>query len=176
MNLIIKDIISQFSNSMTQYIMLAVCIDVFLGIVCAVEAHALNSTTSINGLFKQALIIIVPPLLHPILVSITGGEYFYGGFELLILLTVLLSIVENYTRLGLPHPEILERFIDDKKKPLIKSVGLPNKDDEQADEANKHSIDSTNTSSKVGDEIDDSNANKGDNSSANDSASDDANK
>ena len=130
MDPIIKDILSQFKEPVIRYIMLAVAIDVALGTIKAIENHALNSTTSINGLFKQALIIILPPLLHPILVSITGGDIFYGGFIMLLMLTVLLSIVENYAALGLPYPEVLTRFIDSKKTSIDSSLNATKADKE----------------------------------------------
>lgn len=144
---IIKDILSQFKEPVIKYIMLAVAIDVALGIIKAIENHALNSETSINGLFKQALIIILPPLLHPILVSITGGDIFYGGFIMLLMLTVLLSIVENYAALGLPYPEVLTRFIDSKKTSIDSSLNITN--DDKADKADKET--STHDTTKDGD-------------------------
>ena len=127
---IIKDILSQFKEPVIKYIMLAVAIDVALGIIKAIENHSLNSETSINGLFKQALIVILPPLLHPILVSITGGDIFYGGFIMLLMLTVLLSIVENYAALGLPYPEVLTRFIDSKKTSIDSALNATKVDKE----------------------------------------------
>lgn len=108
------------SQKVIQYILLASVLDVFLGLTKAVIGKQLNSTISSAGMMKHIAMIVVPVLSYPLFMMVSGGGVYWTGFTSLILLTMLFSAVENWCAIGLPFPEQLKKFMDDKKTELVK--------------------------------------------------------
>lgn len=107
-------------------IIYASLVDIFLGIIKAIVSKSLNSTISAYGLLKHCLLISIPPLTIPIFFALEYGDY-WSVFETLVLFTQALSLAENWIALGLPFPEAIAKYLDNKKKELIKQSDDPKK-------------------------------------------------
>jgi toxin secretion/phage lysis holin len=99
-----------WSESLT-FLLVVMATDYFTGVVAAIrEGTGLNSNIGFWGLFKKALILLVMVLAHRIDVLLNtdlvmgSAIYFYIANE-------LLSIIENYGRIGLPLPDRLRRIV-----------------------------------------------------------------
>jgi len=99
-------------------LVIAMGIDYVTGVSSAWKEKSLNSQIGFWGLAKKGLILLIIMLAHRIdllldINMIMGGAiYFYIANE-------LISIIENYGRLGLPLPEQIKNIITilkDKKK------------------------------------------------------------
>ena len=101
-------------------------VDIFLGIIKAIVSKSLNSTISAHGLLKHCLLILIPPLTIPIFFALGYGDY-WTVFETLVLFTQALSLAENWIALGLPFPEVIAKYLDNKKKELNKQSDDPDK-------------------------------------------------
>lgn len=113
---------SVYQDPMIQAILLAVVLDIITGIAKAIAAKRLNSTISSAGIVKQIMFIIVPAMIKPIMYQMGIGDY-WQMFAALCLLTIVISISENWIALGLPFPSVLSQYIDNEKKKLNKQKG-----------------------------------------------------
>ena len=113
---------SVYQDPMIQAILLAVVLDIITGIAKAIAAKRLNSTISSAGIVKQIMFVIVPAMIKPIMYQMGIGDYWHI-FTALCLLTIVISISENWIALGLPFPSVLSQYIDNEKKKLNKQKG-----------------------------------------------------
>lgn len=102
------------------YIVIASFIDIFMGLVKAGIGHKFNSTVSSSGILKHVAMIVVPIVSSPLFLLIKGGDVYWTAFTSLILLTMVISVVENWVACGLPFPDSLAKYLDDKKTELVK--------------------------------------------------------
>lgn len=93
------------------FLLLVIAIDIVTGMYASIkEGHGLSSTIGSSGLAKKGLMLLVILLAHRMdvlmetNVVMTGAVYFYIANE-------LVSIVENYGRIGLPLPERVKSII-----------------------------------------------------------------
>lgn len=108
-----------YMNSSTETtIIVCSIIDILLGIAKALNEKNLNSTISSSGVIKHVTMIIIPALAYPLLGQINAGNVYMGMFTGLIILTMVLSSVENWVSLGLPFPAAVSKYIDDQKLSL----------------------------------------------------------
>ncbi|WP_256760022.1 holin family protein [Cohnella sp. WQ 127256] len=98
-------------NESLTFLLILMAIDYFTGVAAAVkEGSGLNSNIGFWGLFKKGLILLVMMIAHrldlllEIDVVMGSAVFFYIANE-------LLSITENYGRLGLPLPDRLKQII-----------------------------------------------------------------
>lgn len=110
------------------YIVIASFVDIFMGLVKAAIGHRFNSTVSSSGLLKHVAMIVVPIVSSPLFTLIDGGDVYWTAFTSLILLTMIASVVENWVACGLPFPDSLTKYLDDKKTELVK---LQDKEDKK---------------------------------------------
>lgn len=108
-----------YNDPIIKAILLAIILDFVTGISKAVAEHRLNSTTSSKGLVKQFLYATVPASSMFLFDSFDAHEY-WKIFILVCLMSVILSIIENWVALGLPFPEQISKYIDDEKTSLNK--------------------------------------------------------
>ena len=108
-----------YNDPIVRAILLAVILDFITGISKAITEHRLNSTTSSKGLIKQFLYATVPACSMFIFDSFNAHEY-WKMFMLICLMSVVLSIIENWVALGLPFPEQISKYIDSEKTKLNK--------------------------------------------------------
>lgn len=108
-----------YQDPMIQAILLGVVLDIITGLAKAIAAKRLNSTISSSGIVKQVMFVIVPALIKPLLDQMGVGDYWHI-FTALCLLTIIISISENWIALGLPFPSSLSQYIDNEKKKLNK--------------------------------------------------------
>jgi len=108
-----------YNDPLVRAILLAVILDFITGISKAITEHRLNSTTSSNGLIKQFLYATIPASSMFIFDSFAAHEY-WKMFVLICLMSVVLSIIENWVALGLPFPEQISKYIDSEKTKLNK--------------------------------------------------------
>jgi toxin secretion/phage lysis holin len=86
-------------------------IDYISGVAAAIKTGGgLSSKTGFWGLAKKGLILLVILLAHRIDLLL-GTEMVMGGAIMFYLVNELLSVIENYGRLGLPLPEGIRRII-----------------------------------------------------------------
>lgn len=111
-----------YHDPLIQAILLAVVLDIITGLAKAIAAKRLNSTISTSGIVKQVMFVIVPAMIQPIMVQMGIGDYWHI-FAALCLLTIVISISENWIALGLPFPSVLSQYIDNEKKKLNKQKG-----------------------------------------------------
>lgn len=103
-----------FGSTMFQILIAAVFFDVLLGTARGISLKKINSTISVNGLAKHAMIVIVPMFLYPY-VDIMGYGYFGDAVVAYLSFTQCTSLMENWISLGLPFKEEWRQFFDEKK-------------------------------------------------------------
>ncbi|WP_310191533.1 phage holin family protein [Bacillus sp. 3255] len=98
-------------SELLSFFLLAIGVDYVTGLVASLkEGKGLNSSVGFWGLAKKAFMLVVVMLAHrmDILlgtdVLMTGAIYFYLANE-------LISITENYGRMGYPMPPKLKEII-----------------------------------------------------------------
>ncbi|WP_373229396.1 holin family protein [Cohnella sp.] len=100
-----------WSESLT-FLIVLMAIDYFTGVVAAVRSGSgLNSNIGFWGLFKKALILLVMIIAHRLDVLL-GVEVIMGAAVYFYIANELLSIIENYGRIGLPLPSRLKRIVE----------------------------------------------------------------
>lgn len=108
-----------YNDPLIEAILLAVVLDIITGLAKAITAKRLNSTISTAGIVKQVMFVIVPAMIKPVMMQMGIGDY-WKMFSALCLLTIVISISENWIALGLPFPSVLSQYIDNEKKKLNK--------------------------------------------------------
>jgi toxin secretion/phage lysis holin len=107
------------------FLLVLMAIDYFTGIIAAVrEGSGLNSNIGFWGLTKKALILLVMLIAHRLDVLL-GVDVIMGSSVFFYIANELLSVIENYGRMGLPLPDRLRRIVqvlrnragEDKDKP-----------------------------------------------------------
>ncbi|MBD0381273.1 phage holin family protein [Paenibacillus sedimenti] len=93
------------------FLLLAIVIDYVSGLAASIiEGKGLSSKEGFKGLFKKFFMILIVMLAHRIDILLgtniimTGAIYFYLANE-------LISITENYGRIGLPLPNGVKQVI-----------------------------------------------------------------
>lgn len=110
-------------NESLTILVLLMGIDYISGIVASLrEGQGLHSETGFWGLAKKGLILLIVLLSHRIDI-LMGGQLVMGGAVTFYTINELLSVLENYGRIGLPLPPQLKRVVrvlrnrtDDKPK------------------------------------------------------------
>lgn len=115
MNTLINDIITEAETPIIAMLIWASLVDLIIGVFKAFYCGKFNSTISTAGIIKHITMVTLPILIHPVFNMITGGEQYYNAVVLLLILTMLSSILENYAEMGLPYPSLLNKIIDDEK-------------------------------------------------------------
>jgi toxin secretion/phage lysis holin len=98
-------------SELLSFFLLAIVIDIITGISASInEGRGISSAVGGAGLAKKALMFLAILIGHRMdmlmgtNVIMTGAVYFYLANE-------LVSIVENYGRMGLPLPDGIKRII-----------------------------------------------------------------
>ncbi|WP_239617596.1 phage holin family protein [Cohnella mopanensis] len=98
-------------NESLTFLLVLMAIDYFTGVTAAIkEGSGLNSNVGFWGLFKKGLILLVLIIAHR-LDLILGVDAVMGSAVFFYMMNELLSVIENYGRLGLPLPEQLKRIV-----------------------------------------------------------------
>jgi toxin secretion/phage lysis holin len=93
------------------FLFVVMAIDYFTGVIAAVrDGSGLNSNIGFWGLFKKGLILLVMLIAHRLDVLL-GVDVVMGGAVYFYIANELLSIIENYGRMGLPLPDRLKRIV-----------------------------------------------------------------
>jgi len=99
-----------WSESLT-FLLVLMAIDYFTGVVAAVkDGSGLNSNIGFWGLFKKGLVLLIMIIAHRLDVML-GADVVMGSAVFFYIANELLSIIENYGRLGLPLPDRLKRIV-----------------------------------------------------------------
>jgi toxin secretion/phage lysis holin len=99
-----------WSESLT-FLLIVMAIDYFTGVVAAVkDGSGLNSNTGFWGLIKKGLILLVMMIAHRLDILL-GVDVVMGGAVYFYIANELLSIIENYGRMGLPLPPRLKKLV-----------------------------------------------------------------
>jgi toxin secretion/phage lysis holin len=99
-----------WDESLTLLLVL-MAIDYFTGVAASIrEGSGLNSNVGFWGLFKKGLILLIMIVAHRLDVML-GADIVMGSAVFFYIANELLSIVENYGRLGLPLPARLKNIV-----------------------------------------------------------------
>ncbi len=99
-----------WTESLT-FLLVVMAIDYFTGVAAAIrEDSGLNSNIGFWGLFKKVLILLAMLIAHRLDVLL-GIEVVMGSAVFFYIANELLSIIENYGRMGLPMPARLKKII-----------------------------------------------------------------
>ncbi|MCD9023192.1 phage holin family protein [Cohnella silvisoli] len=98
-------------NEPLTFLLVLMAIDYFTGVVAAVrEGSGLNSNIGFWGLFRKGLILLVLLIAHR-LDLLLGIDIVMGASVFFYIANELLSVIENYGRIGLPLPDRLRRIV-----------------------------------------------------------------
>jgi len=98
-------------NESLTFLLILMAIDYMTGVAAALkEGSGLNSNIGFWGLFKKGLILIIMIITHR-LDLLLGADLIMGSAVFFYVANELLSIIENYGRLGLPLPERLKSIV-----------------------------------------------------------------
>lgn len=100
-------------NQLLNVFLVIIVIDYLTGVLASIkEGHGLDSKVGFWGLSRKALMFLVILLGHQIdLLLGTGIEMVKNGVIYFYMTNELISITENYGRLGLPLPDKITRVI-----------------------------------------------------------------
>lgn len=99
-------------NGLLELFLLAIIVDYITGIAASFkEGTGLNSEVGWWGLMKKSLMIIAIGFAHRADIALGLDILMYGTLYA-FLANELISIVENYGRLGLPLPDQFKKMID----------------------------------------------------------------
>ncbi len=98
-------------NESLTFLLISMAVDYFTGVAASIkEGSGLNSSVGFWGLFKKGLILLVMMITHRLDILL-GADMIMGGAVFFYIANELLSIIENYGRLGLPLPDRLKRIV-----------------------------------------------------------------
>jgi toxin secretion/phage lysis holin len=105
-------------SDLLDFFMLTICMDYATGLGASIkENKGFNGKTAFWGLINKLLMLLIIMLAHRMDVLL-GTEVMMIGSIYFYLANELLSITENYGRLGLPLPDQVKRVIH-----ILKSKG-----------------------------------------------------
>lgn len=100
-----------WSESLT-FLLLAMGVDYVTGIAASIkEGKGLNSAFGAWGLARKGLTLLVVLLAHRIDVLLDTEDVTMGAAIFFYIANEMISITENYGRLGLPLPERIRKMI-----------------------------------------------------------------
>lgn len=101
-------------------LLVAMGVDYITGVAAALrQKQGLSSNIGFWGLARKGLTLLVLLLAHRLDVLLGTGDMALGGATYFYLANELISVAENYGRLGLPFPErlrVLIAALKDRKK------------------------------------------------------------
>jgi toxin secretion/phage lysis holin len=98
-------------SELLAFFLLAIVIDIITGVTASVkEGSGLQSSVGFTGLAKKAFMFIAILLAHRIDL-LMGTTFVMDGALYCYLANELISITENYGRIGLPLPDGVKRVI-----------------------------------------------------------------
>ena len=94
-----------------------VVVDYITGVITAIANKKWDKDIGLRGIAKKLLIFIIV-CLGIILDTkvLQSGSILQTSFSMFYISTELISIIENYDRMGLPIPKKLKEFIDEIRK------------------------------------------------------------
>lgn len=94
------------------FLLVLMAIDYVTGVVASIkDGTGLNSTVGFWGLFRKGLVLLVILLAHRVDVLL-GVDVAMGAAVYFYIVNELLSVIENYGRIGLPLPETLKQIVE----------------------------------------------------------------
>ena len=98
-------------TELMSFFLLAIAIDIVTGVMASVkEGSGISSAIGFVGLGKKVFMLIAILLAHRVDV-LMGTSFVMDGAIYCYLANELVSITENYGRMGLPLPDALKRVI-----------------------------------------------------------------
>ncbi|QJD83807.1 phage holin family protein [Cohnella herbarum] len=98
-------------NESLTFLLVLMAIDYITGVAAAIkDGSGLNSNIGFWGLFKKGLILLMMIIAHR-LDLLLGIDIVMGSAVFFYIANELLSVIENYGRLGLPLPERIKRIV-----------------------------------------------------------------
>lgn len=93
------------------FLLIAMAIDYITGITAAIrEGSGLDSTVGFWGLVKKGLMLLIVMLSHQI-DEMLGTDMAMGGAIAFYIVNELLSVIENFGRMGIPLPPQLQTIV-----------------------------------------------------------------
>lgn len=126
------------------FLCIAMAVDYITGVAAAIRTKdKLNSKIGFWGLSRKGLILLVILIAHQ-LDMLLNTDMIKGGAIYFYLANELISITENYSRIGFPLPEILKRVIY-----IVKSQS--DEEEKKEKESNEKMTGKTNTEQALAD-------------------------
>lgn len=98
-------------TQLIELLLIFIAVDYATGIIASLrEGKGLNSEVGFWGLGKKGLLLLVVFLGHRIDIALQI-DYVMNGAIFFYLTNELLSIVENYGRIGMPLPPVIKKII-----------------------------------------------------------------
>ncbi|RKP55084.1 holin [Cohnella endophytica] len=98
-------------NQSLTFLVLLMAIDYITGVVAAIkDGSGLNSNVGFWGLFKKALILLIMMISHRLDVLL-NVNMIMGSAVFFYIANELLSVIENYGRIGLPLPDRIKQIV-----------------------------------------------------------------
>jgi toxin secretion/phage lysis holin len=93
------------------FLLVLMAIDYFTGVIAAIrDKSGLSSNVGFWGLFRKGLILLIMLIAHRLDILL-GVDVVMGAAIYFYIANELLSIIENYGRIGLPLPNRLKKVI-----------------------------------------------------------------
>ncbi|MFC5405271.1 phage holin family protein [Cohnella soli] len=122
-----------WTESLT-FLLVLMAIDYFTGVSAAIkEGTGLNSNFGFWGLLKKAMIMLVMLIAHR-LDLLLGIDAVMGSAVFFYIANELLSIIENYGRIGLPLPDRLKQIVAVLRARAGENAEEPKPNDQQPDD------------------------------------------
>lgn len=94
-----------------------VFLDIITGLTKAWASKTISSSVSINGLGKHFTVILFTIAVYPIVVYLTFEEVAWAMLAL-IMVTYVISIIENCVVLGMPIPKFVVKRLEKVKETI----------------------------------------------------------
>lgn len=107
-------------NTMLQILVLAIFLDIITGVAKSVVWKITDSSVSIKGITKHAIVIIIFVVLYIVVAMLDGSAIgnmvnigaYVNAFNMCYIGSYLLSVLENLGVMGIWYPEFLKTRVE----------------------------------------------------------------
>lgn len=111
-----------------QTLIIVIIVDVISGYINSYINRIMDSSVGIKGLLKHILVIFVSLIMTEYLILFSYKQFAYS-FVIYLIINYILSIIENWSQIGLPLPAFIKDHFLRLKKDTLKPEDLKKKDD-----------------------------------------------
>lgn len=115
MEITLSELVSQYykvaGDVYIHGVLMVIVFEIITGLVKAFVSHQLNSSISLNGLAKHTLVILIIVTIYPYLLFI-GFKGIANALVLFVIVSYMISIVENLDVIGVPVPRFVKKRLE----------------------------------------------------------------